>query len=536
MTEIEEELATITAIFPELEIDPNDSHTATLELEIIPSTPLSIVFEPEAQPIPPPIRELRLYVNPIQYAQVAAAAIAPPDRHDIKYLPSLHLKITLPEGYPEHKPPSFELSTDPQWISKEEIQRLEEEGNKLWAEYGKSQVVYAYIDFVQQEAERGLGLQEITLPHELKTSILSHDKTVKRQKFEQETFSCGVCLEPKKGSACYQLHRCKHVFCISCLQDFYNSAITEGDVGTVKCLDPDCGKKGLTAEQRRVRKTRTLHPTELLAIPIERAQVQRYADLKLKKKLESDKSTVYCPRKWCQGPAKSARYARYETNNLEAYPESSDDEDDVANEPAAGGPADPAQVPAANPADPNAIPPPADDTRRARYSYMRPPPDRLNICSKCQYAFCRICQQTWHGEHINCLPRQTTELTSEEQASYDYIRLHTSACPTCNAACQKTHGCNHMRCFQCNTHFCYLCGAWLHAQDPYRHFNTKGSSCYELLWELEEGDEGGDAVGGGRDVFLGARRAEMEALHLREAEEIQAREFEAALLEGVRTR
>ena len=49
------------------------------------------------------------------------------------------------------------------------------------------------------------------------------------------------------------------------------------------------------------------------------------------------------------------------------------------------------------------------------------------------------------------------------------------------------------------------------------------------LWELEEGDEGEAAQGGGgRQVFNGARRAEMEAQHLREAEEMQVREFELA--------
>ncbi|KAI6083405.1 hypothetical protein F4821DRAFT_194125 [Hypoxylon rubiginosum] len=43
----------------------------------------------------------------------------------------------------------------------------------------------------------------------------------------QETFDCGICLDPKKGAACHQMLDCNHVFCVQCLQDFYNNAITK---------------------------------------------------------------------------------------------------------------------------------------------------------------------------------------------------------------------------------------------------------------------------------------------------------------------
>lgn len=60
-------------------------------------------------------------------------------------------------------------------------------------------------------------------------------------------------------------------------------------------------------------------------------------------------------------------------------------------------------------------------------------------------------------------------------------------------------------CFKCQTHFCYLCSAWLDPRNPYQHYNEQpdGSvtSCYMRLWELEEGDEGGGiAFQGGRAV------------------------------------
>lgn len=84
-------------------------------------------------------------------------------------------------------------------------------------------------------------------------------------------------------------------------------------------------------------------------------------------------------------------------------------------------------------------------------------------------------------------------------------------------------GCNHMQCFQCNSHFCYLCGAWLDRQNPYQHFNKPGTECYQRLWELEEGDEGqGPEDGRG---FAGMRRWEQQAIEVaRQADEQEAEE------------
>ena len=45
-----------------------------------------------------------------------------------------------------------------------------------------------------------------------------------------------------------------------------------------------------------------------------------------------------------------------------------------------------------------------------------------------------------------------------------------------------------MKCFKCDTHFCYLCSSWLLEDNPYRHFNDINSGCYNRLWDLEGGD------------------------------------------------
>ena len=271
------------------------------------------------------------------------------------------------------------------------------------------------------------------------------------------------------------------MFCLECLQDFYTNCITEGDIGNVKCLTPKCTGRAEDATisqagelppasadapetlARPAPQDPTLEPSELIQMHLPEESVQRYIDLKRKRALELDKSTVYCPRKWCQS------LSRHKL---------------------------PATCPFLLHKDPAATPPP-----------LPAPEDRLAICTACTFAFCLVCKAGWHGEYKACMPSARTEAqTAEEKKSHEYMLLHTQGCPTCNARAQKTHGCNHMICFKCDTHFCYLCGAYLEKGNPYSHFNDKKSSCYMRLWELEAGDGGEvghDFAGGEGDMDPG---------------------------------
>jgi len=198
---------------------------------------------------------------------------------------------------------------------------------------------------------------------------------------------------------------CSHVFCIQCLQDFYNNAITTGDLSTVKCLAPNCAKERETkssSASKKPQKSKTLiSPSELLQIPLDREMVKRYVDLKNKADLETDKNTVYCPRKWCQGGSRSKKHRKPEGLKLMEDDSESDTEED----------------------------------------------DLMRICEDCSFAFCSRCYQSWHGEYFFCAPRTSNgEITAEDKASLEYIKKHSTSCPTCMVQSQKTHGCNHSSC------------------------------------------------------------------------------------------
>ena len=480
------ELSSIAAIFPELILDPKSSYDATLNIAVPPNPPLKIRFHQSAEngppvlPSPPTSVETDDDTNTISVTGRKAVETtgSNADVYYLAHLPPLVLHIHLPDGYPSTKPPVFELSTSPPWITKGELENLKADGVRLWEEIGKDQVVFTYIDHLQQLAENGFNLgdsqNDVSLSSDMKLALLDFDLKTKRELFERETFDCGVCLEPKKGLLCHRLLLCSHVFCVQCLQDFYNNCINEGDVDSVKCLAPDCGKEvkrvppghaQVVSEpvSKRKKVDRSLNPSELLQIPIEQELVQRFVRLKRKKRLESDKNTIYCPRQWCQGAARSKKHPKpIEPLNDMDEATSESDVDDAASAS-------------------------SKKTKKSRPEDI-PMSERLCVCEDCNFAFCSVCRKGWHGELAMCNPRRQHELNKEEKASLQYLKLHTTACPTCSAPAQKTMGCNHMICFKCNTHFCYLCSAYLMPENPYSHFNNLKSTCYMRLWELEGGD------------------------------------------------
>lgn len=428
------ELGSLAAIYPEMVVDADDPFTVTLEV-----------------PVNPPM----------------AVTVSATNPQEVSYLPSLQLRVTLPPGYPETQPPNVAVSTLPAWLPADVLRRLEEDSRRLWDELGRDLVVFAFVDHVQQAADDVFGLADshgfldVGLQHQV--FILDYDMKAKQAAFNKETFHCGICLDPQKGVKCHRLQDCGHVFCVQCLQDFYNSAIKSGDLAAVRCPEPNCAKEreaALPEDSRGRPQLVSVSPGELLQIPLDEAVVRRYVDLRYKTQLESDKDTVYCPRTWCNGAARSKKHRRPKS----LTDETAADRTQEAEE--------------------------ADKADKADSSSQR-----LAICEDCGFAFCSRCYQSWHGDFVACVARHksTEELTEEEQASLRYLARHSTPCPTCAAPVQKSHGCNHMICFRCNTHFCYLCSAWLEPRNPYRHFNKDASgrttACYNRLWDLETGDD-----------------------------------------------
>lgn len=191
--EREEELSTITAIYPEVIV--HGGHSVSLDLPITPSSPLLARFVPQQS-------------SSDDAASLATAYV----EHDVRlsHLPSLRAKISLPDGYPSEQPPAASLATDHDWLPTAKLKALEDQVKVLWEEYGRCQILYTYIDHLQQAAESGFDLDQsaegcLTLPTTLEQPLVDFDKHTKLSVFNEGTYDCGICLEPKKGSSCYKL-------------------------------------------------------------------------------------------------------------------------------------------------------------------------------------------------------------------------------------------------------------------------------------------------------------------------------------------
>ncbi|MCO5612565.1 hypothetical protein L7F22_066833 [Adiantum nelumboides] len=396
----------------------------------------------------------------------------------------------------------------------------------------RAEVLYSWFEYLRQswweeeadpkkpffEGETLCFEEYVTLPTSSSSPFTSplgqlmraHDMMSKRQAFEGERRFCGICLDEKRGGKCWRLKTCSHIFCQACLGDYLSSMIREGYHRQASaCPDPECVKARVAAE-------REVAEASLLDKPAVRAQcdgggaisdeelldfvgqdlVDRLNDLREKASAASDPSAGYCPRPGCE------RIVR-------------------------GDPRDVGTV----------------------YEPMR-------SCA-CGFVYCNYCNKAWHGRnpctflassalvqaYVATQPGSAARLQmesrygrsnlermvrthEEESANAAWLDKRTQQCPHCNVRIEKSMGCNHVECRHCHTHLCYRCGTRLNPREPYRHFNTLGTSCYQKLFDGELGrPEDGFVQGGDRE---GAAEEEewLNPLDLIDEDELAAWEAE----------
>ena len=195
------ELSAIAAIFPELAINPIDPFSASIELPVNPARPLAVTFVPgsgvaipTALLKPPSSNSTEDESTNTNVAQLNDNSV-----HLLSHLPPLLLTLKLPDGYPSNQAPKLCLDSHSSWIPKKKIDELRLAGYSVWEDLGHDQIVFAYIDHLQQAAEDGFGFNSdgkhtLRLSPELEIPLLDYDLKSKRAKFEQETFECGICL------------------------------------------------------------------------------------------------------------------------------------------------------------------------------------------------------------------------------------------------------------------------------------------------------------------------------------------------------
>ncbi|XP_027704440.1 probable E3 ubiquitin-protein ligase RNF217 [Vombatus ursinus] len=79
-------------------------------------------------------------------------------------------------------------------------------------------------------------------------------------------------------------------------------------------------------------------------------------------------------------------------------------------------------------------------------------------CPICQFVWCFKCHSPWH-EGVNCKEyKKGDKLLRHWASEIEHGQRNAQKCPKCKIHIQRTEGCDHMTCSQCNTNFCYRCG------------------------------------------------------------------------------
>ncbi|XP_074471228.1 E3 ubiquitin-protein ligase RNF217 [Sebastes fasciatus] len=95
-------------------------------------------------------------------------------------------------------------------------------------------------------------------------------------------------------------------------------------------------------------------------------------------------------------------------------------------------------------------------------------------CSNCQFVWCFKCHAPWHSG-VKCREyRKGDKLLRSWASVIEHGQRNAQKCPKCKIHIQRTEGCDHMTCTQCNTNFCYRCG------ERYRHLRFFGDHTSNL--------------------------------------------------------
>ncbi|KAK2580463.1 hypothetical protein KPH14_006205 [Odynerus spinipes] len=426
----------------------------------------------------------------------------PAEKVQISHLPPLSLYVTLPENYPSTTPPKFTLCSS--WLCQPPLAKLCRKLDKLWEENKGQEILFVWIGFLQDETleflnietclsinylytaykialEKAQSPQKHKEEHDTKqlpssenskhgvtkhTSNTCSKSELQRERYKEKKhrnidkraisdcpfgknpvqflidynekrnqiefnkslYTCKVCFTDKLGEHCMKFLPCSHIFCKDCISGYMEVKIKDGSVQSISCPEEKCTSEATPGQ------VKDLVSPEMFA---------KYDSILLNVTLDTMTDIVYCPRRHCQ------------------YPVSRELNEQMAN------------------------------------------------CPVCQYAFCVYCKMVYHGiEPCKVNSAEKQQLVNEYQAASDdkklkmeqrygkkqlqilventmsenWITSNSHHCPHCNAAIEKSDGCNKMTCWKCKTYFCWLCGRKLNPQAPYLHFRNPESQCFNMLY------------------------------------------------------
>lgn len=145
----------------------------------------------------------------------------------------------------------------------------------------------------------------------------------------------------------------------------------------------------------------------------------------------------------------------------------------------------------------------ADNNDRLLFKYQRfiilKSDPNMRECCYCEHlqvgnpdiprTVCESCSRVYCFHHLNAHPSNEScsvyeeRIKNEQKLSLEYIKSNSKPCPNCGMNIGKIEGCNHMKCSQCKTAFCWLCGKQIDDEVFPSHFqwwNPSGCSNLQM--------------------------------------------------------
>ena len=116
-------------------------------------------------------------------------------------------------------------------------------------------------------------------------------------------------------------------------------------------------------------------------------------------------------------------------------------------------------------------------TADCEYIYHQSEDPRVLKCPSCFSTVCSACGEEAH-DGMTCNENKINKNPTEQERLFNEWAVANQAqrCPGCTAAIEKIDGCNHIICFHCQTHFCWIC--LFSGSEIYAHLNQEHGGVY----------------------------------------------------------